>query len=347
MHLTDADDLLQPVSEDHPTGADLEYDPAFLAAVEAAQGVPERQMGASVVPAQEPDWSQAAKLAKDLLRRSKDLRIAVLLTRALLHSQGLPGINTGLELVNGLVARFWDDLYPRLDPAEGNDPTARINILLDLCDRETLLGPLRVTLLARSRVFGPVTYRDIEVAEGRTSPRTGTPPDAAAIAGAFQDCDLEELTLNYAAAAGSLEQVRNLNDTLLSLLGPQQAPNFEPLMGLLSAIGRALHVQLAARQPAEMHTPPSAGDGVDDGAVVRPTKPSHTPSQIDSRDDVVLTLDRLCDYYLRNEPSSPVPLLLQRARRLATGSFVDIVRDLAPDALPQIEKVCGIETPKR
>jgi type VI secretion system protein ImpA len=31
-----------------------------------------------------------------------------------------------------------------------------------------------------------------------------------------------------------------------------------------------------------------------------------------------------------------------RAQRLATGSFVDIVRDLAPDALGEIEKVCGL-----
>jgi type VI secretion system protein ImpA len=58
---------------------------------------------------------------------------------------------------------------------------------------------------------------------------------------------------------------------------------------------------------------------------------------------VVRTIDRICDYYSRQEPSSPVPLLLKRARRLATGSFVDIVRDLAPDALPQIERVCGVE----
>jgi type VI secretion system protein ImpA len=65
-------------------------------------------------------------------------------------------------------------------------------------------------------------------------------------------------------------------------------------------------------------------------------------AEIASRDDVVRAIDRICDYYSRHEPSSPVPLLLSRARRLATGSFVDIVRDLAPDALVEIEKVCGL-----
>ena len=66
------------------------------------------------------------------------------------------------------------------------------------------------------------------------------------------------------------------------------------------------------------------------------------PGQIGSREDVVRAIDRICDYYSRYEPSSPVPLLLQRARRLATGNFVDIVRDLAPGALAEIEKVCGL-----
>ena len=55
------------------------------------------------------------------------------------------------------------------------------------------------------------------------------------------------------------------------------------------------------------------------------------------------TLKLICDYYARSEPSSPVPLLLKRAQRLATGSFLDILRDLAPDALTQVEKVLGDE----
>jgi type VI secretion system protein ImpA len=58
---------------------------------------------------------------------------------------------------------------------------------------------------------------------------------------------------------------------------------------------------------------------------------------------VVRTLDRICGYYARNEPSSPIPLLLRRARRLVTMDFVDIVRDLAPDALAQVEALRGTE----
>jgi type VI secretion system protein ImpA len=54
-------------------------------------------------------------------------------------------------------------------------------------------------------------------------------------------------------------------------------------------------------------------------------------------------LDRICDYYSRNEPSSPVPLLLRRARSLVTKDFMGIMQDLAPAAIAQIEAIRGSE----
>jgi type VI secretion system protein ImpA len=65
------------------------------------------------------------------------------------------------------------------------------------------------------------------------------------------------------------------------------------------------------------------------------------PGQIQSRDDVVEALDKICSYYERHEQSSPVPLLLRRAKRLATMSFMDIIKDLADQALPQVEVISG------
>ena len=65
---------------------------------------------------------------------------------------------------------------------------------------------------------------------------------------------------------------------------------------------------------------------------------------IATRDDVVRTLDKLCEWFERNEPSNPAPLLLRRAQRLMSKSFIDIVRDLAPDGLTQIERLAGVDS---
>jgi type VI secretion system protein ImpA len=87
--------LLAPVSEDAPCGGDLEYDPAFTALEAAAQGKPEQQFGDTVIAAVEPEWPAVAEQALALLRRTKDLRPAVLLARAATHVQGLEGLQIG------------------------------------------------------------------------------------------------------------------------------------------------------------------------------------------------------------------------------------------------------------
>lgn len=351
MSLIDLPKLLQPVSDDEPAGPDQEYHPTYLAAFRAAEGTSSRQMGDTVVAAEEPDWRHVGDLAVGLLSQSKDLRVAVLLTRALLRVQGLAGLNEGLALVHGLMDRYWQGLHPQLDPDDDNDPTARVNCLLDLCDREHLLDALRCTPLVRSRVFGPLAYRDIEIAEGRASAPPGAKAlDLAAVNGALQDCDLDALKEATSAAAGALGRARAILAALGERIRTDQLPSLDPLAGLLSAIHKALQAHLVQRLPAGSLMAEGAGllASSDQGAAHGPTLDAQHPSvpevtldQIASRDDVVRAIDRICDYYARHEPSSPVPLLLQRARRLATGSFMDIVRDLAPDALAQIEKVCG------
>jgi len=54
-------------------------------------------------------------------------------------------------------------------------------------------------------------------------------------------------------------------------------------------------------------------------------------------------IEKICKYYERNEPSSPVPYLLKRAQRLADKNFMDIINDLSPDALAPIRIITGDE----
>ena len=49
----------------------------------------------------------------------------------------------------------------------------------------------------------------------------------------------------------------------------------------------------------------------------------------------------ICDYYRTNEPSSPVPLILQRAQRLVAKDFMEILTELTPDALSQLQVITG------
>ena len=140
--IVDLSHLLCAISEASPCGDDLEYDPQLLELQRAAEGQPERQMGEAVLAAEPPDWRKARELAGALFARGKDLRIAHYLVRSALALDGLPGLAEGLTLVRELLGRYWDELYPRPDHEDGDDPTLRLNSLAELAG-EPLLHLLR------------------------------------------------------------------------------------------------------------------------------------------------------------------------------------------------------------
>ena len=72
-------------------------------------------------------------------------------------------------------------------------------------------------------------------------------------------------------------------------------------------------------------------------------EPQPISGQIRSTQDVKLMLEKICSYYDQHEPSSPVPLLLRRAQRLVAKTFMDIVKDIAPEAIGQIKNISGLD----
>ncbi len=66
--------------------------------------------------------------------------------------------------------------------------------------------------------------------------------------------------------------------------------------------------------------------------------------EIASREDVIRMLDKICEYFNRYEPSSPVPFLLKRAKTLATKDFMEILLDLAPGGAEQASLIFGVHS---
>ena len=89
---------------------------------------------------------------------------------------------------------------------------------------------------------------------------------------------------------------------------------------------------------------PSAagGDTDEDGSAGEGSGSAPVASgAINSRADVIRVLDKICEYYAVQEPSSPIPLLLRRSQRLVEKSFLEILEDMVPDGLKQAKIVSG------
>jgi type VI secretion system protein ImpA len=63
--------------------------------------------------------------------------------------------------------------------------------------------------------------------------------------------------------------------------------------------------------------------------------------EIQSRQDALQMLDRVIRYLEQAEPGNPAPLLIERAKKLIGVSFLEIMANLAPNAMDTIENVTG------
>jgi type VI secretion system protein ImpA len=101
---------------------------------------------------------------------------------------------------------------------------------------------------------------------------------------------------------------------------------------------------LDARKAAQQVDQPEPEEDAADAAAAgsHPSRSGGALSgDIRSREDVLKAIDKICAYYSRSEPASPLPLLLERCRRLVTSSFLEIIQDLAPDSVAQVNSIAG------
>lgn len=338
--MIEAATLLQPISADEPSGPNLEYDAAFLELERSAQYKPEQEIGSTLVPAEEPDWRAVELAAAELLGRAKDLRVANHLTKALIHTSGFPGLEQGLALLRGLVEGFWPTLHPQLDPDDDNDPTIRVNILAELCDSATYISWARLTPLVSVKQLGRFNLRDAMVVSGEMpwpASAPGKPPEATTIDAAFQAADLQELRATLEAIRTSRQHVVDIEKMVTEQVGVGRAANLSAFRAVLDQAGKVVDKHYSMRAPA------AASDGAQEqaGSEAGGDKPSagRLSGEIGSREEVLVALDKILAYYNRHEPSSPIPLFIQRCKRLVNMAFLDILRDMAPDGVPQAEVI--------
>ncbi|HMN20148.1 MAG TPA: type VI secretion system ImpA family N-terminal domain-containing protein [Ottowia sp.] len=326
--------LLEPIAGDAPSGPDLEYDPAFLALAVAAEGKPEQQFGETIIAAVEPDWADVAAQAQALLERSRDLRPAVLLLRAATRMQGLAGTRLGLELLTGLLERFWDSVHPQLDADDDNDPTMRLNALAALNDDSALVRDLYEARLGIAAGIGPIRVRDLAIARGLLTPADDASPlSAAAVQGG-----LDDILASVPETADAMRGLGRMLDRLSELVAEHSARGEGLDLGRLKGITHLL----AQAAPGATEAAPQDADGAAPEAAVAPAGArAAVPGEIRTRQDALLALDRVIHYLEQSEPGNPAPLLIARAKQLIGVSFLDIMANLAPNALETIEVITG------
>ena len=330
-------DFLKAFSESAPSGDDLEYDPEFQALERAARSI------ATADGDDAPDYKDIAKQAKKIMERSHDLRAAMYFVQAQTRLTGFAGFAEGTGYIRGVLEGFWDSCYPELDHDDPDDlALARINTLRGFIEGATTMRAVREAWISESRMFGRVSLRGLEIAHGeRTAGENETSPsDENAIAAALQDTSEEQLSEISAGLRQALEDMAAI-DAVFDEKTPSQGPDFGPVIALLKKAKARLDestggVVEAIPEDVETEEDPMTT------ALAPKAQTAAAPGAITTPADVKRALDRILDYYRKNAPSSPLPILLERAKRLVGADFVTVLKDMAPDGVENVYLVGGI-----
>ena len=341
--LWDGEALLQPISPEQPCGVNLD-DSAVLSALDAL-----RLFGQSRSPEAQPDtdgdekaltkakppveWDRIRTDALEGLGKSKDLRLLAYLGTAVLRTDGLPAFAHVLTTASKWLETYWANVYPALD----EDAIARRNALNCFADPMAVVDRVWRLPLVASRQHGRFSLRDIEVARGQASPGPSeSRADEAAIRDAFKELALDELTTLDDSVTAASAALNSIDTRMRSEGGAEIAPDFGPLVTQFAKLNRVCREQLALRVPA-------GGDGSMGSAGGDTVQVAFNGGAITSRQDAVRALDAVSEYFRRNEPSSPIPLFVERAKRLVAKDFLEVLADIAPDALAVAKSAGGLK----
>ena len=328
--------LLQPISVDQPCGENLE-DTVLLSSFDALRLFGQSRSPEAPAEPQETrktiEWAELRTNALDALGKSKDLRVLAYLGTALLRTDGIPSFYETLKVASHWVDTFWPQVYPLID----EDAIARRNALNCLADPMAVVERFRRVPIVESRQHGKYSLRDIDLATGQMQPgKDEVKPDEAPVNAALSEMPLEELTALQQATADAMAALNSIDAKLRTEGGPEVAPTFDSLSTQLVKLNRLLRAQVALRQGTTDGDAVAEGSGaVGQGAIV-------AVGAIRSREDAIRVLDAVSQFFRRNEPSSPIPLIVERAKRLVSKDFLEVLADIAPEALGSARSAGGL-----
>jgi type VI secretion system protein ImpA len=329
------DDLLKPIEGEHPSGANLRYDPVYDKIKEARREESQPPPGMTERDRKVSDNPLVIKLATDLLtNKTKDLQIAAWLTEALVKQRGFGGMKDGLALCYGLVEKFWDTVYPELEDGDAQSrgaPLGFVGTKLDI--------PLKLVPVVEKLRYGPldyqqareVGYEDQAKTDEAKKKRAALVKEGKLTPEAFDKVFEETPKKFYAQAEQDLDATLKTLAQLKKICDEKfgdDGPVFGPLQSSLDATRHLIHGFLQKKRekepdPVEVVPTAEGAAGAEGAGAAGSAGPMRTgvlisiesSSEPPDRLDAIRKVAEAAAFLRRREPNSPASYLMLRGLR--------------------------------
>ena len=345
-------ELLNPISDDQPTGMDLRLDPSPLSSYQtiktarsAARDAEKNNLYNDGNNDAEEHWRKILTLApKILCTESKDLEVATWLTEALVRRHGFQGLRDAAQLIEGLLSQFWENLYPM--PDEDGIET-RVSPLAGLngnSNEGVLIAPIRRIPLTEGYAPGPFAYYQYQQAVEieRTTNDEAREAKIEKLGFTFNNIEqaVTESDENFFVdmlddLTNTIETCRSIESRLDSLCGSDEAPSTRAIVAALEECRSAInHIAKHKLPISEIASTEETTDTITSTA----TKGANTntanavANALVSRDAAFKQLMDIAQFFRKTEPHSPVSYALEKAVKWGNMSLEDLIVELIPDS---------------
>lgn len=309
--------LLIPISAADSCGEDISFSSEVDAIAKARMyDDPTLDQGEWVVALKEADWPfVAARCAKLIEAKSKDLRLAVWLAEAQAKTRGFRGLGDAYAVLAGLCEHYWDGLHPQPDDGEYEQ---RVGNLAWLLARTPLL--VKQMALTENAAYTLADFESVRQRAGNTeatpAQNWGAPPPDAGQTLAELEAERRRNSTRFNDALladaeyclATLLQLERIVDERLGADGPGFSAARDALAGVIHFIKPLASADAAAPSPAAL------ADGAAGGvAASAPGVAAGGP--IRNRAQALAQLRTVAEFFRATEPHSPVAYLADKAAR--------------------------------
>lgn len=358
--------LMQPISEENPSGENLQYSGLYDEIREARRADDGNlSQGQWQIELKVADFRQVIGLAVPALeRQTKDLQIAVWLSEALVKEHGFAGLRDCLKLLNGLQETFWETLFPEID--EG-DMEGRANAVAWMDGQVSFAA--KQAKITGGEGYSYFDYEDskrfdipenIDTLDSNDQQKyralqTQAEKENRVTADKWRKARAASRRAFYEELSFTLEECaaefKEFNRVIEEKFERNQVPGTSNLKKALDDIQTLVKKLLEEKRVQE----PDADDaettevaaGETDAAGNGPVKTvAVAVGAIQNRQDALKRLADLAEFFRKNEPHSPISYLVQRAVKWGEMPLETWLQDVIKDeaVLFQLRQTLGFNT---
>ncbi|HQU82193.1 MAG TPA: type VI secretion system protein TssA [Pyrinomonadaceae bacterium] len=361
----DIEALLQPISEENPSGEYLRYSGVYDQIAEARRADENLNQGAWQTELKVADFRQVVSLATNALaNQSKDLQISAWLSEAIVKIHGFAGLRDSLKLVAGLQEKFWDTLHPEIDEGDMEGRANAISWLdaqASFAAKETpITGGLGYSFFnwEDSKRFeipdnldtldsaDAQRFRDLQAQAERENRVTGELWRREKLLTKRAFCEETNFIIEECWT-----EFNELNRIIEEKFDRNQMPGLTNLKKALEDI----HLQVKKLLEEKRLEEPNESDNAVETEVAADGETvivaaaggvAVAAGAIQNRKDALKRLADIADFFQKTEPHSPVSYLVQRAVKWGNmpldGWLQDVIKD--ESVLFQLRQTLGLNT---